>query len=835
MPEQVKNPQTSILIVEDARFVAARLERTLSELGYDVPGAVASGEEALQVVSERPPDLVLMDIDLAGELNGIETAARIHARFEIPVIYLTAYAQDALLQQAKVTEPYGYLIKPVQDRELYAAIEMALYRHKLETQLKEKERWLDATLRGIGDAVIATNKEGRVTFMNPVAEDLTGWEQTEALGRDLTQIFHVVDNATGDAIENLVEQVIQKRDVVGLISQTLLIKKDGTPIPIDDSAAPVRDDKGNISGVVLVFRNVTARARAEREIQTYREHLEELVQERTEALQTEKEKAQQYLDVAGVAFVALDSNGRVTLVNKRGQDLLGYGEAELIGRNWFETCVPERLRGRVHGVFKRLMTGELEPVEYFENLVLTKSGAERTVAWNNTMLRDAAGNIIGTLSSGEDITERVQTEKDIRRRNRELALLNRVIAASTSTLDVEQVLEVACQELAHALDLPQAAAALFNAERTQAQVIAEYLEPGRPSALWKTIPGTDNPATEYILAHKAPLAVTDAQTDELLAPVRDMMRERGTLSLLIVPVMERDEVVGTIGLDAIERREFDEDEITLAQNAAAAAGQALETAQLYQELQRHTAQLAHALERQRDLDRLRSEFIQNVSHELRTPLALARGHIELLEDGVLGELQPDQLESVAVSSRRLQALSKLVDDITGLLDTEREGMTQDPVDLAGLVQAMLANFQSTAEQAELTLTAQVAPDLPPVLGDPIQLQQAVDSLLDNAHKFTPAGGRITVRMAQEGQNLVLEVSDTGIGISDDQLERVFERFYQVDGSTTRRYGGTGLGLALVKESVEAHGGQVTVQSVLGEGSTFSVTLPICPVSPQHED
>ena len=173
-----------------------------------------------------------------------------------------------------------------------------------------------------------------------------------------------------------------------------------------------------------------------------------------------------------------------------------------------------------------------------------------------------------------------------------LELFNRVITTTTFTLDAKQVLEVACRELAHAFELPQAAAALLNAEGTEATVVAEHLAPGRPSALGRFIPVTGNPATEYVLAHQAPLALTDAQTHERLAAVRDLMRERGTVSLLIVPILlAPDRVAGTIGLDAIERREFSQEEVTVAQSVAAAVGQALQTARLYQALQRHAEQL----------------------------------------------------------------------------------------------------------------------------------------------------------------------------------------------------------------------------------------------------
>ena len=248
-----------ILIVEDDGIIAARLQSILEKLGYDIIGAVASGEEAIQKASESSPGLVLMDIYLAGDMNGIEAATEIHTQSDVPVIYLTAYSTDELLQQARITEPYGYLIKPIGDRELYATIEMALYRYELETKLKENERWLDTTLRSIGDAVIATDEQGTIMFMNQVAEELTGWKQEETSGHDLAEVFNIVNENTGEPVENPVTKVIREGIIIGLANHTMLFKKDGTAIPIDDSAAPIRDDRGNITGLVLVFRDVTKR------------------------------------------------------------------------------------------------------------------------------------------------------------------------------------------------------------------------------------------------------------------------------------------------------------------------------------------------------------------------------------------------------------------------------------------------------------------------------------------------------------------------------------------------------------------------------------------------
>jgi len=172
-------------------------------------------------------------------------------------------------------------------------------------------------------------------------------------------------------------------------------------------------------------------------------------------------------------------------------------------------------------------------------------------------------------------------------------------------------------------------------------------------------------------------------------------------------------------------------------------------------------------------------------------------------------------------------LRKLVEDITAILEIEAHarGAERAELDLAALVQGAIAEFQIAAEQARLTLVAEIEPKVLPIHGDAVALRRVLDNLVSNAFKFTPAGGRVTVRLRSTPQKVILEVNDTGIGIAADKLERVFDRFYQVDGSATRHYGGMGLGLALVKEIIEAHGGQIEVASRVHEGTAFIMTLP----------
>ena len=196
--------EKQILVVEDEVIVGMDIQRRLKNLGYIVPVVVSSGEEAITKVRENNPDLVLMDINLYGKMDGIEAALKIHSFSDIPVIYLTAYTDEITLERAKITEPYAYIIKPFKDRELQINLEIAFYKHKMEKLLKESERslreknqWLAAVIESIGDAVIATDPEGTIRLMNPIAEALTGWKQNEVLGKPLACIFNIISEEYG--------------------------------------------------------------------------------------------------------------------------------------------------------------------------------------------------------------------------------------------------------------------------------------------------------------------------------------------------------------------------------------------------------------------------------------------------------------------------------------------------------------------------------------------------------------------------------------------------------------------------------------------------------------
>jgi len=253
--------KNKIMVVEDESIVAEHIRKSLENMGHSVTSVASSGEKAIKDAKDKTPDLVLMDIVLDGELDGIETAKLIRSLFNIPVVFLTAYSDEKILERAKITEPFGYLIKPFNDTDLRIIIEIALYKHKMEKELRDSEQWLTATLKSLGEAVITTDKIGIVKTINPFAEVLTGWKREDALGKPLATVFNVISEGTDKNVKNPIKKAIQEGSFYGLADRTFLIAKEGAKMPVDIIGSAIKDDRDNIIGVALIFYDIIERNR----------------------------------------------------------------------------------------------------------------------------------------------------------------------------------------------------------------------------------------------------------------------------------------------------------------------------------------------------------------------------------------------------------------------------------------------------------------------------------------------------------------------------------------------------------------------------------------------
>jgi PAS domain S-box-containing protein len=409
-----------VLVVENETVVALNIQNRLEEIGYGVTAIVSSGEQAIEVAESTQPDLVLMDIKLAGKVDGIQAAEAIRTSLRIPIVYMTAYSDQETLERAKLTEPCGYIIKPFEARELYSAIEIALYKHQVEKQLKEREQWLTTTLTSIGDAVITTDRNGLITFMNPIAESLTGWKQTDALGEEVGQVFRIIDERTLQEQENPIAIALQHGEIVGLDNHTLLIARDGTQIPIDDSAAAIKDETENVTGAVLVFHNIIERKQAEAALQSLNQQLELRVQERTQELNRRQQEYLALIENSPDIIARFDSSLRYLYVNPAVELATGLPAEEFLGKTNRELEMPEDTvilwEKEIQTVFE---TAQENVIEFS---FLTPNGLKY---YQSRLVpeRITEDRVDSVLSISRDLTTFKQTELALRQSEAQLATI----------------------------------------------------------------------------------------------------------------------------------------------------------------------------------------------------------------------------------------------------------------------------------------------------------------------------------------------------------------------------------------------------------------------------
>ena len=436
--------------------------------------------------------------------------------------------------------------------------------------------------------------------------------------------------------------------------------------------------------------------------------------------------------------------------------------------------------------------------------------------------------------------EVLRQTQHLRSRNRELSALNYVSYAISDPLDLDTMLNRAIDAAVTAIEADSGVVRLLNPATGCLVVAASRGLPASYLTSSQAIPLGDG-----VIGHVAqsghPHAGKDFADDPWMAPLQD----EGFCSYMCVPLRSGDEaallaeavwlsdapppagnIVGTLGIAMRTEHDFDSSEVRLLASIGNQIGVAVARAQYAANLKQANAKLERINAELRHLDTMREQFIQNVAHELRTPLALILGYIEML---VQGDLAPEERQmALGVTSRRVRALAKLVDSITTLQDLSNEPLRIESIAPEKLLQTVLQMSRQQAMMVDVKLHSTCSPDLSPFPGDFTRLAQALHQLLDNACKFSPKGSTvgITFEATPTRDGVRISVTDQGIGIPLEEHTRIFDRFYQVDGSSTRHFGGTGLGLAIVQEIVVAHGGRVDVESDEGQGATFIVTLPI---------
>lgn len=795
-----------VLIVQDSQEAGLLLVHALQRGGYNVTFEQVATCEAMEAALSRQTwDIVIADYGLP-QVGGLDALRLLQDRgFDIPIILISGSAGlDAAVEAIKagahdfVTTDNLARLVPAVRRELHEA-RLRSARKQAEEDLRKSEARYRNLVEAAPDALMVIDGAGKLLLANPRAAEMVGCEGPEELvGAQFLQFIAAHDRQR--ASEDIRKIALNPGGIANV--EYIMSRKDGSVFLAELSTSLLAEDYGEPTAFVVDVRDITDRVQAGDEIAHLKQFNRGIIQTMAEGV------------------VVQDAEGRLAFVNPAAEGLFGRASEDLVSRHWMDLIPPDQ-HPIVEAADDRRKQGKSD--RYVLELARNDGGRSLVLVSGSPRNDMGTGRFAGTMAVFTDITVLKQAEKALRQRNRELALLNRVGRALGAILDQDQLLLTVLNEVQHVFDV--AATSLWLIDPTTGELVCRQATGPRREAVcgWRLAPGEG--IAGWVVQRGESLIVPDTQADERHSKVIDQRIGLPLRSILSVPLRARQDLIGALHVADTTVNRFSRSDLTLMEPLAATAAIAIENARLFSDEELRAIELSNALEQQRELERLKDEFIQNVSHELRTPLALIQGYAELLASGQLGDLHQDQSEPVAVIARRAQMLRKLVDDLTAILATETQAPRRDPVDLGDLGHRLLADFEIIIQQSGLTLDVEVEPGLPPVSGDATRLYQVFDNLLGNALKFTPAGGNIAVRLGRRDDRVVLVVSDTGIGIPDEELGRVFERFFQVDGSMSRRYGGAGLGLAVVKEIIEAHDGSVSVESHVGRGSTFKISLP----------
>ena len=656
-------------------------------------------------------------------------------------------------------------------------------------------RHLARVVESSDDAIVSKDLNGIITSWNRAAERMFGYAADEVIGKSI----RIIIPADRQGEEDMVLSRIRAGKAVTHF-ETIRQRKDGSQLPIALTVSPIHDDRGQVIGASKIARDLSARAEAAIAIR----RLAAIVESSDDAIVTK------------------DLNSTITSWNAAAERMFGYTAAEAIGQS-IRMLIPADLQDEEDMVLARIRAGQ--KIDHYETIRQRKDGSQLFISLTVSPIRDEHGEIVGASKVARDITERSRLVAAVQENALNAEKLGEVGAAVASTLQrdaiVQKVTDIA-RELTHA----EFGAFLYKVlDPKSGDAYMLYTLSGAPRDAFSKLP---NPrATELFeptFFGEYPVRIDDVTQDPRYgrnAPFSGMSAgQLPVRSYLAVPVKDfTGHVLGGLCFGHSQAGVFTAQHERLAAGVAAWASVALENARLYED-----AQAAN---------RTKDEFLAVLSHELRTPLNAIVGYSRLLRGGILsGDKASRGLETL---ERNATWLTQIVEDVLDVsrIVSGKIRLDVQPVELPLIIDNAVATIQPAADAKGVRVQTMIDPRVGPVSGDPGRLQQVVWNLVSNAVKFTPRRGRVQVRLERVNSHLEIAVSDTGIGIRQDFLPHVFERFRQAESGTTRKTGGLGLGLAIVRHIVEMHGGTVEATSA-GEdqGATFRVRLPLMIVHPE---
>lgn len=703
-------------------------------------------------------------------------------------------------------------------------------RCQAEAALRQSEERYRQLLEHATDAVVTTTLDGTITSVNRTCEVILGWERQDLIGQSYTTL---VTPAAAAVIAERYRHALIGMPLTALF-EFEAVHKDGRLLPVEGRARFIRDAQGRPSGIQGTMRDISARKQAEEALRRAYAELEQRVQERTAALQESEQRFRNLIE-GSIQGIVIVRDLRPLFVNQACAEMLGYASPEPL--LCLDTIIPilaphERLR--VVAYKEARLRGKALPSRY-ELQLIRQDG---TLIWvENEVSVVQWHGLPAVQATLMDITERKVAEEALRRSSERLRLLH---ALDQAILTVQSPEEIAQTVLSHMHPLVPSrllSVTLFDFATGEATILASNLP--AESAF--------GAGQRYLLAAAPSLSVLqqgryylsdDIQTMRPRSPVVEQLLATGVHAYLRMPLLAQGELIGALSLGADTPGSFTPEHVDIAREVASSMAIALSQARLYQQAQRYTealeqrvaartTELRLAKEQAEAADRLKSAFLATMSHELRTPLNSIIGFTGIVLQGLAGPLNAEQTKQLGMVRSSAQHLLSLINDILDISKIEAGQMEVlcAPFDFREAVEKVVKAVGFMAAQKNLALETCLAPDLGYVRSDRRRVEQVLLNLLNNAIKFTETG-EVRVTCTLHHDRLVTRVTDTGIGIRPDDLGKLFQAFRQIDTGLARRHEGTGLGLAICKRLVEMLGGTIGVESIWGEGSTFTLTLPL---------
>lgn len=544
------------------------------------------------------------------------------------------------------------------------------------------------------------------------------------------------------------------------------------------------------------------------------------------------------------AIISKTLEGIITTWNKGAERMFGYTAEEAVGKSIL-ILIPAERSGEEAEILQKLRSGQR--IEHYETVRLKKDGTPLNVSLSVSPMRDASGTIIGASKIARDITAQKQMEEALRDEGRILELLNKTGSLIASQLELQALVQ-SVTDAGTQLSGARFGAFFYNVTDQAGESLLLYTLSGAPREAFEKFGLPRNtPIFETTFRGQGVLRSDDITLDPRYGKMPPHFgMPPGHLpvrSYLAVPVASRSgEVIGGLFFGHPETGIFSDRTERILVGLAAQAAVAIDNARLYEHVKRGAQEREHLLKAERaargEAERVsltKDEFLATLSHELRTPLNAILGWSQILRSR---SYQDEELaEGLAVIERNTRVQAQLIEDLLDMsrIISGKVRLDVQQVDLQDVVKAAVASVRHSAEARGIRLHVVLDPLAGPVKGDPGRLQQCFWNLLSNAIKFTPRGGRVHVSLERINSHLEVCVADSGEGIKPEFLPYLFERFRQADSSSTRRHGGLGLGLSIVKHLVELHGGQVRAKSPgEGQGATFCIELPVMIIHPPED-